>query len=362
MKTSTIKRTTRGKSNGFTRPAGLRGEAQPDRDYTKDILDFLQEAHGRVRVDSHGEFFYEGVSTLSLHFLLKSNLPGKEILWRWYQHFEHGQAENIYQTLPPQRDGEFLDILDTCEFKWDRDVVRASGLLFLHEHRTEVYLGLEEALNMRLEEYETMDDQALADWLHPKDSWSDSHLRKLIRRIQTQPLDHQMRQRVYQQFESDYLRATARHLLDEAQQEQFWKSPPPELELLHSRLIIFSRTMANTARRLGVYISRREFGQGYHQGQTFGNGASNGRKNGSRMHGWKNRQDQTRDGRVKENIHNGMATDYFETLGLTDTATLEEVKSAYREQVKLHHPDQGGSVQDFLELQEAYEFLLTQVY
>ena len=39
-----------------------------------------------------------------------------------------------------------------------------------------------------------------------------------------------------------------------------------------------------------------------------------------------------------------------------------EVKTAYRDMVKQHHPDQGGSVQDFLHLQEAYEYLLTHVY
>ncbi|MCH7477338.1 MAG: DnaJ domain-containing protein, partial [SAR324 cluster bacterium] len=53
---------------------------------------------------------------------------------------------------------------------------------------------------------------------------------------------------------------------------------------------------------------------------------------------------------------------YFQTLGLESSASLMEVKNAYREKVKQHHPDQGGSVREFLRLQEAYEYLLTQVF
>ena len=54
--------------------------------------------------------------------------------------------------------------------------------------------------------------------------------------------------------------------------------------------------------------------------------------------------------------------DHFGMLGLPSTATLEEVKTAYREKVKEHHPDQGGTVPEFIQLQEAYEFLLTEVF
>ena len=53
---------------------------------------------------------------------------------------------------------------------------------------------------------------------------------------------------------------------------------------------------------------------------------------------------------------------YFATLGLHPGASLSDVKSAYRERVKQHHPDQGGSIQDFLRVQEAYEYLLNEVY
>ena len=346
----------RGKKAG-----SLRSEEQEDtcantikgKDYTSEILAFLQESHGRVRIDNHHDYYYEGVSTLSLHFLLRSQLPGKELLWRWYQHFENTKAEDIYQTLPPQRDGEFLDILDQCDFSWNRETVRESGLVFLPEHRTEVYLGLEEWLSMRLEEYETMDDVELADVLQPKGTWSDPHLRKLVRRVQTQPLEPEQRHRIYQQFESDYLRATARHMLDEAQHEYFWKSPPPELESLHNRFVIFSRTMANTARRLGVYVSRRDYDSGYTAGT--------GKRKAEQAWRFGGYQKPGR-GKAQGANGNGHAAGYYATLGLTPEATLDDVKLAYRDQVKLHHPDQGGSVEDFLLLQEAYEYLLTQVY
>jgi curved DNA-binding protein CbpA len=38
------------------------------------------------------------------------------------------------------------------------------------------------------------------------------------------------------------------------------------------------------------------------------------------------------------------------------------VKAAYRDKVKQLHPDSDGSVPEFLRVQEAYEFLLTQVF
>jgi curved DNA-binding protein CbpA len=43
-------------------------------------------------------------------------------------------------------------------------------------------------------------------------------------------------------------------------------------------------------------------------------------------------------------------------------ATVADVKAAYRERVKQFHPDQGGTVQDSLRVQEAYEHLLTEVF
>jgi DnaJ-domain-containing protein 1 len=52
---------------------------------------------------------------------------------------------------------------------------------------------------------------------------------------------------------------------------------------------------------------------------------------------------------------------HLTVLGLAPGATLAQVKAAYREKVKEHHPDSGGNVTEFLRLQEAYEFLLTRV-
>ena len=104
------------RSRGATagRPAGRsvvrEGWPWPDRDYTSDILAFLRETHGNIRRDAAGDYYYNSVSTISLHFLLQSSLPAQEVLWRWYLHFDRGRSESIYQTLPPQRDEEFLDI------------------------------------------------------------------------------------------------------------------------------------------------------------------------------------------------------------------------------------------------------------
>ena len=41
-------------------------------------------------------------------------------------------------------------------------------------------------------------------------------------------------------------------------------------------------------------------------------------------------------------------------LGHSASSSLQDVKSAYRQMVKQRHPDLGGTVQDFLQLQEAY--------
>jgi DnaJ-domain-containing protein 1 len=324
---------------------------RPGKDYTAEIIEFLKETHGNVRRDGEGDFYYNSVSTISLHFLLQSKLPAQEVLWRWYLHFDRGRSESIYRTLPPQDDEQFLAVLETCSFRWNPETVRQSGLVFLRQHRAEVYLALEEFLSMRMDGYRTMSDPELREALTPRMTWSEAHLRKLIRRIQTQPLSRDHRHALYGLFESDYVRATARHLLDEAATEAFWKSPPPELEALHARFAAFGRMLTETSRRLGVHVSRDAFE----------------RMNGQRFRG--EYGDYTGKYRAGEGAERGArrparttVESQFAVLGLVPGATLYEVRSAYREMVKRHHPDQGGAIQDFLRLQEAYEFLLTQVF
>ncbi|MEF8828128.1 MAG: J domain-containing protein, partial [Haloarcula sp.] len=44
----------------------------------------------------------------------------------------------------------------------------------------------------------------------------------------------------------------------------------------------------------------------------------------------------------------------FSELGLTQSASLDDVKSAYRERVKEVHPDHGGNEDEFKRVREAY--------
>jgi DnaJ-class molecular chaperone len=45
----------------------------------------------------------------------------------------------------------------------------------------------------------------------------------------------------------------------------------------------------------------------------------------------------------------------FETLGLPDTATPDEVRAKWRELVMIHHPDRGGNPCDFNDFRKAYK-------
>lgn len=49
--------------------------------------------------------------------------------------------------------------------------------------------------------------------------------------------------------------------------------------------------------------------------------------------------------------------DYYNTLGVSKTATPEEIKQAYRKLASVHHPDKGGDTAQFQKIQEAYDTL-----
>jgi len=49
--------------------------------------------------------------------------------------------------------------------------------------------------------------------------------------------------------------------------------------------------------------------------------------------------------------------DYYEILGVSKDSTQEEIKKAYKKKAMVHHPDKGGSEEDFKKLQESYDVL-----
>jgi len=52
--------------------------------------------------------------------------------------------------------------------------------------------------------------------------------------------------------------------------------------------------------------------------------------------------------------------DYYEVLGVSKTASADEIKKAFRRSAIEHHPDRGGDETKFKELNEAYEVLKDQ--
>lgn len=46
---------------------------------------------------------------------------------------------------------------------------------------------------------------------------------------------------------------------------------------------------------------------------------------------------------------------WWDVLGVSKTATPDEIKTAYRNLAKQHHPDAGGSVAEFQKVQAAYD-------
>lgn len=49
--------------------------------------------------------------------------------------------------------------------------------------------------------------------------------------------------------------------------------------------------------------------------------------------------------------------DYYQILGVTRSATADEIKGAYRRLASQHHPDKGGDKERFQEIQKAYAVL-----
>lgn len=50
-------------------------------------------------------------------------------------------------------------------------------------------------------------------------------------------------------------------------------------------------------------------------------------------------------------------TDYYKTLGVSESATPEEIKKAYRKLANQHHPDKGGDQAKFKDVSVAYDTL-----
>ncbi|GAB1255907.1 DNA-J related domain-containing protein [Aurantivibrio plasticivorans] len=49
--------------------------------------------------------------------------------------------------------------------------------------------------------------------------------------------------------------------------------------------------------------------------------------------------------------------DFLNVLGVSNDASMDEIKRRYQELVATHHPDKGGDVERFREVREAYEAL-----
>jgi DnaJ-class molecular chaperone len=49
--------------------------------------------------------------------------------------------------------------------------------------------------------------------------------------------------------------------------------------------------------------------------------------------------------------------DYYTVLGVSEMATTDEIKKAFRKLAVKHHPDRGGTKEKFQEINEAHSVL-----
>lgn len=52
----------------------------------------------------------------------------------------------------------------------------------------------------------------------------------------------------------------------------------------------------------------------------------------------------------------------WKILGIEPDSTLEQIKAAYRNKTKIHHPDKGGKISDWLLIQSAYKEITDKKY
>jgi DnaJ-class molecular chaperone len=50
-------------------------------------------------------------------------------------------------------------------------------------------------------------------------------------------------------------------------------------------------------------------------------------------------------------------SEHYNTLGVSKTASQDDIKKAYRKLASKHHPDKGGDTATFQTIQTAYETL-----
>lgn len=56
-------------------------------------------------------------------------------------------------------------------------------------------------------------------------------------------------------------------------------------------------------------------------------------------------------------ISDDMAKDYYAVLGISKTASADDIKKAFRRLAHEHHPDKGGNAEKFKDVNEAYQVL-----